>query len=144
MHRTPLGSARIALGLAVLACAVPMAVPLTVLLTAPLAVPRAQAMGVRSPAPPPAQADFVPDEVIVRFRPQVSAAALAALLRELGLVIRKPLGPERAYLLGITDGSAVPAMVERLQARAEVESAAPNRISRLNPPLPPQPIRKPE
>ena len=125
-------SVRIALGCAAAACAV--------LLSAPLA----QAMGARSPAPPAADAEFVPDEVIVRFRPHLSAQAMAALLRELGLELRKPLGPERAYLLRITDGSAVPAMVERLRARAEVESAAPNRIARLNPPTPPQPIRKPE
>ena len=99
----------------------------------------AQAMGVRSGSAPgngsstEERGEYVPGEVIVKFRTGVPQARIEALLGELKLEVRKSLGMGGTYLLRITDGSAVPDTIERLGALEEVEYAEPNRITRLEP-----------
>jgi hypothetical protein len=96
-------------------------------------------MGVRSGSAPgegsstEERGEYVPGEVIVKFRTGVSQARIETLLGELKLDVRKSLGLEGTYLLRITDGSAVPDTIERLGALEEVEYAEPNRITRLEP-----------
>jgi Fervidolysin N-terminal prodomain len=128
-----------------------------------LTAPAAAAMGVRSAAQAPAQApaqtpaagpaqapgeaaaraDYVPGEVLAGFRPDVSEAALRALLAELGLALARPLGTRNAWLLRITDGSTVPQAIARLQARPEVVYAEPNYRSHVAAPGPQAPLGAP-
>jgi hypothetical protein len=104
-------------------------------------------MGVRSGSAPgegsatEERGEYVPGEVIVKFRTGVAQARIEALLRELKLEVRKSLGMGGTYLLRITDGSAVPDTIERLGALEEVEYAEPNRITRLEPPPGSKPLQ---
>lgn len=94
------------------------------------------AMGVRTadaPGNAAQEAPYVPDEVLVTFREGLSGEARTALLAGLGLRVKRPAGAGGTYLLTITDGSTVPEAVARLQARPEVASAEPNRLTTLHP-----------
>lgn len=107
-----------------------------------LFAPAARAMGDRGDSGPggpgPAQNDFMPGEVIVQFQDGVTPAARDALLRRLGMRVKRSLGGQNAYLVTILDGSSVPEALARLRAQPEVRHAEPNRIVRLHPPRAPQ------
>lgn len=98
--------------------------------------------GNRAAGPAPAQGDYVPGQVIARFRPGVTPERVAALVAPLGLAVERPLRLERTYLLRITDGAPVPEAIERLGTLAALEYAEPNRLYRLpEPPGTVQPVR---
>jgi thermitase len=84
----------------------------------------------------PLQADghgnlFVADELVVRFKPEVSAARRADIRRELGTPIKRPIPIPGAELLTVEAGE-VPGAVAALSRRPDVRYAEPNYASPLS------------
>lgn len=102
-----------------------------------VAPPGVAAMGLRSgsgPAQPaPGQDDHVPGEVLVQFQEGVTPAARDALLRRLGMRVKRSMGGQNSYVVSILDGSSVAEAIAKLMAQPEVRHAEPNRIIRLQP-----------
>lgn len=73
-------------------------------------------------------ADFVPDEVIVRYAPDADRAARAAAQRETGTGAPDAFAP-RTRTLKIRDGESVAETIAELRARPGVLSATPNHIA---------------
>ncbi|MDQ3821722.1 MAG: S8 family serine peptidase [Actinomycetota bacterium] len=78
------------------------------------------------------QAQFVPDEVLVRFRPNASDEARAAALNEHGARIKKRLSLPDLVLAKLGPGRGVAAVVRSLNARGDVLYAEPNFIYRAS------------
>jgi subtilisin family serine protease len=76
---------------------------------------------------------FVPGEALVRFRPGVSAAARAEVLREAGMSVKEVLPISGLRLVRLPTGSTVTRAVAGLERRPEVLYAEPNRVYRLTP-----------
>jgi cell division protein FtsX len=53
------------------------------------------------------------------------------------LRIERELGMPRAFLVRISDSRTVQEVIVKLRSYPEVESAEPNRLRRIGPPLPP-------
>jgi hypothetical protein len=70
-------------------------------------------------------------EVLVRFKDEIDTTTIERIQRETGLRILKVVSPPRLYLMEITDGSEVEAMLERLKGYPEIVYAEPNRLRTL-------------
>ncbi|MDQ3821723.1 MAG: S8 family serine peptidase [Actinomycetota bacterium] len=84
-------------------------------------------------------AQFVPDEVLVRFRPNASEEARAAALNEHGARVKKRLPLPDLVLAKLGPGRAVAAVVRSLNARGDVLYAEPNWIYRATATTPDDP-----
>jgi serine protease len=78
----------------------------------------------------PAEATEVPGEVLVRFRPGVSARERAAVMSDSGLAAARAFAPH-ARRLRIRNGHTIAATLRALRGRPEVATAAPNAIARV-------------
>jgi hypothetical protein len=72
------------------------------------------------------QFPYAPDEVLVKFNPEVEAGTIADIRAELKLeTIQKFLSPN-LFLMKISDGTSVEKMIKRLNAYGAVKYAEPN------------------
>ncbi len=76
---------------------------------------------------------FVPGEALVRFRPGVSAASRAQVLREAGASVKEVLPISGLRLVRLPAGSTVTRAVAGLERRPEVLYAEPNHVYRPSP-----------
>ena len=77
-----------------------------------------------------ASGDYIPKEVIVKFKDDVPEAEIERIAGSENLEIIKVLS-RRVYLFRITGGSSVSDTIEALKRRKEVEYAEPNYIQRV-------------
>nr|BAL59188.1 hypothetical conserved protein [Candidatus Acetothermum autotrophicum] len=88
---------------------------------------------------PRAGAEFVDQELLVRFKETVSPQQAQTIISELGTRIKRFFEIFRIYHLEIVDGTDVPTKVKQFQARGEVDVAEINGVWCLtSPPAPPR------
>ncbi|MBL8076180.1 MAG: hypothetical protein JNL29_17595 [Nitrospira sp.] len=73
---------------------------------------------------PPSQ--FVPNEVLVKFKSGVSPERIASILKDNRTTVMTELQPRRLYHLRILDDRSVEATITRLTSYREIEYAEPN------------------
>lgn len=86
---------------------------------------------------PTQEGQHVPGELLVQFRPHTSRERATEILSANGLRIERDLGMPRAYLVKSVDASPISEIIVRLRNYPEVESAEPNRMRWLGPPVKP-------
>jgi len=95
--------------------------------TAAQAPPEADPVQDRVPAAGATNAtDFTSGQVLVRFRDGIEPEEIERIAKQAGLRILRAVSPDRLYLMGITDGSPVENMLERLKGFPEIVYAEPN------------------
>jgi len=77
-----------------------------------------------------ASGDYIPKEVIVKFKDDVPEAEIERIAGSENLEITKALS-RRVYLFRITGSSSVTDTIEALKGRKEVVYAEPNYIQRV-------------
>jgi subtilisin family serine protease len=95
--------------------------------TALSASPGADATGPLAPATF-AEQRFVPGEVVVGFRPGLSGATRASVLREAGAALEERLAVSGAMVVRVPAGESVPAAADELERDPRVRYAEPNWI----------------
>jgi hypothetical protein len=86
------------------------------------------------PSPPQAQSpSMVPDQVLVKFNPDVQPEAIERIQAELHLEPIRKFRVPNLYLMKITDGTAVEAIIRKLKTYPPVEYAEPNYVVKTNP-----------
>jgi hypothetical protein len=80
---------------------------------------------------------YVPGELLVQFRTGIAHERMLEILSVNGLRIERELGIPRAFLVRTADSRTVQEIIVRLRSYPEIESAEPNRLRRIGPPLPP-------
>ena len=76
---------------------------------------------------------IVPDEVMVKFNPDTAPEAIAAIQAELQLKTIHRFRSPNLFLMKITDGTAVEAIIRKLKTYPAVEYAEPNYAVKANP-----------
>ncbi len=76
--------------------------------------------------------DYVPGEILVKFKDGTDTQAIKAIQRELHLKTIKIVSRPNLYLMKILDGSSVERIVERLRNYEEVKYSEPNYIRTTN------------
>ena len=76
---------------------------------------------------------MVPDEVLVKFNPDAQPETIERIQAELRLATLRQFHSTNLFLMKITDGSAVEAIVSKLKAYPAVEYAEPNYVVKANP-----------
>ena len=71
---------------------------------------------------------YVPDEVLVKFEPGTDADAIERITAALNLKIIRKFSSPNLFLLKITDGSSVEAVIVQLKTYEAVEYAEPNYV----------------
>jgi hypothetical protein len=85
-----------------------------------------------SSRPPARNPQIVPDEVLVKFTPDTSLETINRIQAQLQLeMVRKFRGPN-LFLMKITDGTAVEAIIQKLRTYSTVEYAEPNYVVKAN------------
>lgn len=87
------------------------------------------------------EGQMVPGQLLVQFRPGVTREKIAEILSANGLRIERDLGMPRAYLVISVGASPLLEIMGRLRSCPEVESAEPNWVRRIGPPLPATPAK---
>ena len=77
-----------------------------------------------SAKPPPP--DYVPGQLLVKFRDTVSAERIEEILSDEGAAILKPVGSTGVYLIQLPEGADVMESVDRFSSFPEVLFAEPN------------------
>ena len=72
------------------------------------------------------QLNYVPDEVLVNFKPNTDQEVVERIQQKLQLETIRTFSSPNLYLLKITDGSSVETIIKRLQTQEAVKSAEPN------------------
>jgi hypothetical protein len=72
------------------------------------------------------QFPYAPDEVLVKFNPEVDAGTIAAIRAELKLKTIQEFSSPNLFLMEITDGTSFETMIKRLNAYDAVKYAEPN------------------
>jgi hypothetical protein len=72
------------------------------------------------------QFPYAPDEVLVKFKPEVDAGTIAEIRTELKLETIHKFSSPNLFLMKITDGATVEATIERLSGYDAVKYAEPN------------------
>ena len=72
------------------------------------------------------QQPYVPDEVLVKFEPGTDAETIERIRTALNLVIIRKFSSPNLFLLKITDGSSVEAVIVELETYEAVKYAEPN------------------
>ena len=86
-----------------------------------------------TPVPPGPEEEYVPDQIIVKFKPGTPIEAEEQLNRSLGTTVIY-ISPSAGFkILQIPEGKTVPEMVEIYLQQPIVEYAEPNYIEHLNP-----------
>src|SRR5215210_562676 len=96
-----------------------------------LFVPAVLAVLALAAASPAAPQDFVPGELIVRFRASAAAADRAETLARRRAAVRSQLHVRGTQLVRLQQGDSVPAAAAALQRDPNVLYAEPNRVYRL-------------
>ncbi len=78
------------------------------------------------PQPEGQQFPYAPDEVLVKFKPETSAATIARIQAELKLETIRQFSSPNLFLMKITDGASVEETINRLNDHEAVEYAEPN------------------
>lgn len=94
-----------------------------------------QQQSVPTPTPPPPgpEEEYVPDQIIVKFKPGIPIEAQEQLHQELGTTVIHTSPSAGFQVLQIPEGKTVPEMVEIYLQQPNVEYAEPNYIEHLNP-----------
>ena len=69
---------------------------------------------------------YAPDEVLVKFKPEVDARTIADIRTELKLETIQKFSSPNLFLMKITDGASVETIIKRLNAYDAVKYAEPN------------------
>ena len=72
------------------------------------------------------QAPYAPDQVLVKFKPETDAKTIARVLKELNLETIRKFSSPNLFLLKITEGKSVEAIITRLNDHQAVKYAEPN------------------
>ncbi|HCU52946.1 MAG TPA: hypothetical protein DIC36_01215 [Gammaproteobacteria bacterium] len=80
---------------------------------------------------------YAPGELLVQFRAETTHERMLEILTVNELLIERELGMTNAFLVKTADSRPIPEIIVRLRKYPEVESAEPNRLRRIGPPLPP-------
>ena len=72
--------------------------------------------------------DYIPGEILVKFKDGTDTQAIEAIQRELHLKTIREFSSPNLYLMKILDGSSVESIMERLQDFQEVAYSEPNYI----------------
>ena len=81
--------------------------------------------------PQPQQLGYVPDEVLVRFRPEVASARRDAIVRGAGAQVLRRFDELNLHRVRIAPGSSVPSAIAALRLQGDVVSAEPNFIRQI-------------
>jgi hypothetical protein len=76
---------------------------------------------------------FVPDEVLVKFDPDTQPETIERIQAELQLETVRKFRSPNLFLMKITDGTAVEAIIQKLKAYPAVKYAEPNYVVKANP-----------
>ncbi len=79
------------------------------------------------------QHEYVPHEVLVKFNPDANPETITRIQAELKLEKVREFRSPNLFLMKITDGSSVEAIIEKLKTYAEVKYAEPNYVVKANP-----------
>lgn len=74
------------------------------------------------------QPDYVKDEVLVKFKPGTDAETIEHIRSTLKLEIMRRFSSPNLFLMKITDGTSVPAVIEQLKTFEAVKYAEPNYV----------------
>ncbi len=72
--------------------------------------------------------DYIPSQILVKFKDGTDTKAIKAIQRELHLKTIKIVSRPNLYLMKILDGSSVERIVERLRNYEEVKYSEPNYV----------------
>ena len=78
------------------------------------------------------QHEYVPHEVLVQFNPGIDPETIARIQAELKLETAREFRIPNLFLMNITDGSSVEAIIEKSKAYAEIQYAEPNYVVKAN------------
>jgi hypothetical protein len=76
---------------------------------------------------------MVPDEVLVKFNPDTQPQIIERIQNELQLKTVRKFRSSNLFLMKITDGTAVEAVIQKLKTYSVVEYAEPNYVVKANP-----------
>ena len=76
--------------------------------------------------------EYVPDEVLVQFNPDIDPETIARIQTELSLETAREFRSPNLFLMKITDGSSVEAIIEKSKAYKEIKYAEPNYVVKAN------------
>ena len=78
------------------------------------------------------QQTHVLDEILVKFKPGTDADTIEAIRAALNLETIRTFSSPNLFLMQITDGSAVEAVIEKLKTHEAVKYAEPNYVVKAN------------
>ncbi|MCK4986519.1 MAG: hypothetical protein KAS40_13410 [Desulfobacterales bacterium] len=78
------------------------------------------------------QHEYVPHEVLVKFNPDTNPETIARIQAELKLEKVREFRSPNLFLMKITDGTSVEAIIEKLKTYEEVKYAEPNYVVKAN------------
>jgi len=78
------------------------------------------------------QHEYVPHEVLVKFNPDTNPETIARIQAELKLEKVREFRSPNLFLMKITDGTSVEAIIEKLKTYEEVKNAEPNYVVKAN------------
>jgi hypothetical protein len=78
------------------------------------------------------QHEYVPHEVLVKFNPDTNPETIARIQAELKLEKVREFRSPNLFLMKITDGTGVEAIIEKLKTYEEVKYAEPNYVVKAN------------
>ena len=94
-------------------------------------IKRADQTGISQPQGQPQQ--YVPHEVLVKFNPDINPETIAEIQAQLKLEMVREFRSPNLYLMKITDGTSVEAIIKMLKTYEEVKYAEPNYVVKANP-----------
>ncbi len=78
------------------------------------------------------QHEYAPHEVLVKFKPGTDPETIARIQTELKLEKAREFRSPNLFLMKITDGSSVEAIIEKSKTYAEIKYAEPNYVVKAN------------
>jgi hypothetical protein len=78
------------------------------------------------------QHEYVPHEVLVKFNPDTNPETIARIQAELKLEKVREFRSPNLFLMKITDGTGVEAIIEKLKTYQDVKYAEPNYVVKTN------------
>ena len=91
------------------------------------------ALSIGCPQPPEPEKEYVPGQIIVKFKPGTSIEAEEQLNQSLGTTVIHTSPAAGFKVLQIPEGKTVPEMVDLYSEQPIVEYAEPNYVEHLNP-----------
>ena len=76
--------------------------------------------------------EYVPHEVLVQFNPDIDPEVIARIQAELKLEKMREFRSPNLFLMKITDGSSVAAIIEKSKTYTEITYAEPNYVVKAN------------